>query len=155
MEPADTWGGERGRKSEGEKERAREAERVAKKEGGQEWNEEKLVNERESDSLTCQSTQSGNRGATERGGIIEATIRLPLPPLRSFQPLYRSSCRAPTLRSLPFFFLLFSFPPHFCLPQRVYSPQNDGVVFAEDRARHPPGFCFHLSCNFDGLVISR
>lgn len=107
MEPADTWGGERGRKSEGEKERAREAERVAKKEGGQEWNEEKLVNERESDSLTCQSTQSGNRGATERGGIIEATIRLPLPPLRSFQPLYRSSCRAPTLRSLPFFLFFF------------------------------------------------
>lgn len=90
------------------RERERETERVPRMEGGQEWNEEKLVNERELDSLTCQSTQSGNREATERGGIIEATIRLPLLPLLPVHtPSFVSN---PSTRALFSPLSLFFFP---------------------------------------------
>lgn len=90
--------------------RKSETERVPRKEGGQEWNVERLVNEREWDSLTCQSTQSGNRGATVRAAIIGPTICLPFHPRFERTPALRLPLHPVelSLYSLTFFSLYSS-----------------------------------------------
>lgn len=98
------------------------------------------MNERESDSLTCQSTQSGNRGATERAAITEPTIRLPFhtrlhstPPLRfPPSPPYRATL----------------FPPHSIFPLAPLSaadPIRFPTFLPSPTFSRPPRFRFSLA----------